>query len=295
MDVLLQERLLMRPTGKLFTGMLQLGRYHYTAARRALPEHRHRNALEICYLVKGRQTYRVGETSYRLRGGDVFITFPGERHSTGGTPEEKGILYWLILSAVPVKAGLLGLPEREGTQLMKQLLGLHKRHFRGSSNNMKVLLDRFTRLYYQPNHPLKRCQLSHHLLGFLLEVLSSANGKQSIAQLKDLAPALTHIHRHLDEPISIPELAGLCGLSTARFKVRFREENGVPPGEYIQRARIQAAMQLLSESQLSITQIAFELGFSSSQYFASVFKRFTGSTPREAEKRLRGIGSQSSV
>ena len=89
-------RIVMRPSSSERCGLIQLGRYNYTSAKSGLREHKHRHAIEICFLVKGRQTYRVGGNFYSLSGGDVFVTFPNEGHSTGGMPEEKGILYWMV-------------------------------------------------------------------------------------------------------------------------------------------------------------------------------------------------------
>lgn len=274
----------MRPGGRLFSGIDQLGRYRYTAARRPLPEHSHGERLEICYLLKGYQTYRVGDVVYRLRGGDVFLTFPGESHSTGGRPEEKGVLYWLIVSASLGPDGLLGLPERESAALLRQLLQGNKRHFKMGNNRAKAELDEFTRAYYGAKDPLRQCAMAHHLIRFLLEVASLSRGGSLRQPTKTLTPALEHIQQHLGEPLTVPDLATLCNLSTPRFKVRFREAHGIPPGEYIQRARVAAARQRLSEGRHSITDIAYELGFSSSQYFATVFKRITGLTPRQAQR-----------
>ncbi|TVR53143.1 MAG: cupin domain-containing protein [Puniceicoccaceae bacterium] len=81
------SRLEMDLAARGLPGAVCLGRYHYRAAQPGLPEHSHAGMLEICYLVKGRQTYEVGGRAWRLRGGDVFVTQPGERHGTGLHPE----------------------------------------------------------------------------------------------------------------------------------------------------------------------------------------------------------------
>ena len=94
----MRERLVLdlRPLG--IPAVPQLGRYSYREAHRGLDLHVHRDALEICYLARGRQLYRVGRRDFVLTGGDVFVTFPGEVHSTGEAPEEKGTLYWVQLT-----------------------------------------------------------------------------------------------------------------------------------------------------------------------------------------------------
>ncbi len=62
----------------------------------------------------------------------------------------------------------------------------------------------------------------------------------------------------------------------------------MPPGEFILRCKVEHARRLLAEEASPITEIAFRLGFSSSQYFATVFKRYTNMTPREARREAKG-------
>lgn len=276
----------MRPAAESLRNLLQLGRYNHSYAKSDLKEHQHRRAIEICYLAKGCQTYRVGGEFFSLRGGDVFVTFPDETHSTGGLPEEKGVLYWMILALPRKGESLLGLAEQEGRALLRSLLNLKLRHFRGSSA-MKEHLDAFTRAYFEKGDPLRSCVMANHAVAFLLEVAACARRPWEPRARGSLAPLLSHIHSHLGESLGIPDLAKMAGLSEARFKVRFKEETGVPPAEYVQRARIVEAGRRLSLGREPVTRIAFDLGFSSSQYFATVFKRYTRISPHEWSKKIR--------
>ena len=268
----------MRPSSRMLQGLIQLGRYNHTKAEPPLREHRHHRAVEICFLIKGRQTYRVGEEIFRLRGGDVFVTFPDEVHSSGGMPEEKGVLYWMGLTMPAKGHSLLGLPENEGRALARSLLSLHRRHFRGS-RRMPKHLDALTRLFHQPGRSLRSCEISNRAVAFLLEVIACERLSAAAQPVRRLDPALDYISKNLGETLAVGDLAKLTGLSEARFKVRFKQEVGVPPAEYVQRTRIEEAERRLAAGSDSITRIAFDLGFSSSQYFATVFRRFTGKSP----------------
>jgi AraC-like DNA-binding protein len=277
-DLMKHRRLTMKPARHGVTDVTLLGRYNYTSAQPALVDHIHLKAIEICFLVKGCQTYRVGGQNYRLTGGDVFITFPNERHSTGGSPEEKGVLYWMVLR-VPADGGdFLGLRRSQGETMLKALFAIENRHFRGSWK-MKEHLDALTLLYHQRQDPLRAIGMVNKAIAFLLEVLACSQGRVKPSTLHPLAPVLRHIEQHLDEPLSIPELAAKAGLSEARFKVRFKQETGIPPGEYVLRARVDEARRRLERGHSTVTQVAFDLGFSTSQYFATVFRRFTGEKP----------------
>lgn len=259
-----------------------LGRYNYTHAEPPISEHTHGNILEVCYLVKGRQTYRVADRNYHLRGGDVFIAFPHERHGSAGNPEEKGVLYWIMLR----KSGrrLFGLSEAQSAQLWKSLCHLPRRHFRGSTK-MKAHLDTLTALYHENSAPLRPAYFSVEALGFFLEVLRCAEVKRTTeSSARRMSKICRYIQDHLEEPLSVPDLAAQAGLSTPRFKALFKEETGVPPGEYVLRAKVAEAQRWLAVGRYSITDVAYALEFSSSQYFATVFKRYTGKNPSALRK-----------
>ena len=68
--------------------------------------------------------------------------------------------------------------------------------------------------------------------------------------------------------------------STSRFKVRFKEQVGLPPAEYAIRRKVERAREWLKQGK-SVTDVAFDLGFSTSQYFAITFKRITNQRPRD--------------
>ena len=135
--------------------------------------------------------------------------------------------------------------------------------------------------------------MANRIGAFLLEVVASAQSARSATPPRPLQPILAFIEQHLDEAPAVSRLAAQAGLSVPRFKARFRQEFGVPPAEYVLRARIEEARRRLTDGNASITQIAFDLGFSSSQYFATVFKRFAGHPPGVLRNRARGEFSRS--
>ncbi len=278
-----RPRVIMDLASRGIAGAVSLGRYNYTEARPALEDHVHRGAIEICFLVKGYQTYTVGGRSYRLTGGDVFLAFPGEHHSTGGLPEEKGILYWMVLRTARGRERFLGLPETQARDLRDALLGLPVRHFRGSWT-MKEHLDRISDLFHRKPDPLTAFAIANRTGAFLLEVIGCGRAPSRRKQARSLKPVTAYIRAHLDEPLSVERLADVAGLSVSRFKGRFKEEVGVPPAEYVMRQRVLEAEHRLKRGKESVTRIAHDLVFSTSQYFATVFKRFSGRSPSEFGK-----------
>lgn len=258
-----------------------LGRYNYTRAMPGLANHRHPGAIEICYLVRGRQTYQVAGQRFSLRGGDVFLTFPGEEHSTGGEPEEKGLLYWVTLRDPSQTGGsLLGLPVPESRTLWNALRRLPCRHFPGTPE-MKDHLDEVSSLAHHSPSPLARIAATNRLTALLLALLSAHSAATLPERGSRFASVFAWIESRLDSPreLAVKHLSRVAGLSPSRFQALFKKEIGIPPAEFALRARITEATRRLALPGADVTSVAFALGFSSSQYFASAFRRFTNMSP----------------
>jgi len=256
-----------------------LGRYRYSHAHRGLEAHTHAATMEICYLASGTQLYRVGRRDYVLRGGDLFITFPDEQHSTGEAPEEKGLLYWILIALPAPPSTFLNCPPADAPLLTSQLLAIRHRHFAGEPR-LQTLLDEIIHTATARRDPLRKIAVCSKLTDFLLNVIQCSRRNPKRALSPSVNSLLRTIEARIEEPLTISQLAGLMGLSPSRFKARFKQEIGIPPAEYVQRCKIAAAKSLLAGRNHTITDIAYRLGFSSSQYLATVFKRYTGRTPR---------------
>lgn len=90
-----------------------------------------------------------------------------------------------------------------------------------------------------------------------------------------------HISSHLNEPVSLSDLARVCGLSAGYLSVLFREETGISAKQYILREKLSAAQDLLAHTDLTVQQIAETFFFASSSHFSSAFKRQYGITPTQ--------------
>lgn len=257
----------------------RVGRYRYIRAQEGLKPHQHRNSLEICYLAKGKQIYEVEGVEYSLSGGDVFITFPNEIHSTGEFPEEKGMLYWLILEISDDQADFLNQSGEPAENLKKTLTSIPSRHFRGTKV-LQYYFDEIISYCLDEDRPLRQIAVENLVMAFLLEVISCSRKQQKSTPI---SPAIQRVKEYvgdnLDQDISVEDMAEVSGLSTYWFKEKFKKETGLSPADYVSRRKVEEAKTYLTTSDESITDIAFMLGFSSSQYFATVFKKYTGITP----------------
>ena len=264
-----------------FSDVLALGRYSYAHAHEPLKGHTHGDMFEVCYLDEGTQRYEVEGREYIRKGGDRFVTVPNEVHGSGSFLQSRGRLYWMLISVPSKRERFLNLSPGESQDLVNRLLGIPNRHFKGGAN-LKQLLENIFRVHERDESALKSADVRNWMLRFLLDVLEKAEHHGRTAISPCIADVQIYIEEHLfDETPQLTELAQIAGLSLSRFKVRFKEETGISPGNYMNSVKIERAKELLPKSDLSVTDIAYELGFASSQYFSTVFKRLTIMKPGE--------------
>ena len=96
-----------------------------------------------------------------------------------------------------------------------------------------------------------------------------------------------YIDNHLDVVIHSSELANLFDLSEVHFRRKFQAASGISPIKYVNSKKLQEARRLLTESQLSISEIAVKLAFSSSQHFSHNFSKAFSLSPREYRKEVK--------
>lgn len=277
----------LRPVGIAHIPML--GVYNYSFARPDLPVHRHAGGMEICYLYRGNQIFEVGGRNYHLHGGEVFVTFPDEPHSTGGAPSEPGILYWINVRIPRRGQSLLGLPGRESDSVIQGLLHLPERHFQ-ATRATKTCFNELLKLYDSPHLPYRRSRLRLAVIRLLLEILDGAQRHASAGGSPRMRDLVRFLREHPEEEFSLQDLARRVHVSLSHFKRVFKAETGLSPRQFLLQGKIDEAKRRLVQPGASVTRIALELGFVSSQYFATVFRRMTGTTPtayrREGEPRL---------
>lgn len=265
----------------------------HNANERTLGEHTHTKHYEICLIVRGRVDWWVGRDVFEVQPGDLFITRPGEPHGGIDSLLHLCELYWLLV-ALPTSpraaAGdvLPGIEPREARRIARDFARLAPRQFPAGP----AIHELFFNLIVEHRNPgphsgtLVRAML-HQLL---VEVLrANAHAGAADAQQAGAAPkvraAQQWMLQRLGEDYAVEEAATAVGLSTTQFHALFRRETGFTPGDWRNRERIRQARQLLRHTDLSVTRVAMRCGFTSSQYFATCFKKITGLTPSQYRPR----------
>lgn len=98
-----------------------------------------------------------------------------------------------------------------------------------------------------------------------------------------------YIDSHIDQPISLPVMAGIAGISRMHFAAQFRAATGLRPHDYLLRQRIAVAKSLLTDPARPIVDIALSVGFQSQSHFTTVFKRHLGVPPNRWRRQQHDI------
>ena len=117
-------------------------------------------------------------------------------------------------------------------------------------------------------------------------------GSQGPALLRRLLRAKDRMDAASHEEWPVPRLAQVSGVSEFHFARSFKEAFGVPPHRYLLTRRIERAKALLRDTDLAITEIAFQTGWNSLGTFGRVFRDITGESPRELRAREKAATHQ---
>lgn len=107
------------------------------------------------------------------------------------------------------------------------------------------------------------------------------------ASLRKMVQARDLIREYFAEPIALADCAAEAGLSPWHLLRAFRDTFGETPKEYVTRLRIERAQQLLTVTERSVTEVCFDVGFSSLGTFSVLFKRHVGISPITFRRQVR--------
>jgi len=141
----------------------------------------------------------------------------------------------------------------------------------------------------EPAERLLSSSLAHGLVSHAL--LSQVGRREGLRLTGGLAPLQRRrvrefIDAHLDQPLSLGQLASLCALSEYHFARMFQLSFGLPPHRYLLAQRLRRAQQLLSGSALALGEIALTCGFASASHFSNRFRQAFSATPGQYRAAL---------
>lgn len=229
--------------------------------------------------------------SYHVKGNQCMITYPLELHSSGNEPQPPCEFYAFQID-LSKPYDLLGLNHDTSTELYHQLMSLSSRQIELGSPQLRELVQIFN--LFAEQTPLSTMRATQYLAGFLLGMseLTPIFGNEAQQIEGPIRHSLDYLSNHITENIRLDSMAAAAGYSLSRFKTKFKETVGITPAEYVTMQKIELAKRRLIESNESITELAYNLGYSSSNYFCSVFKKMMNCSPQNYRLRYRAKTSK---
>ena len=252
------------------------------------PKHSHAFD-ELVIILKGTAMHVVDEHHFPVKSGDVFVITPNHAHQYR---ERHGLVLANILfdaeallmhrwdiRALPGFHALFSLePAFRAQHNFAGRLQLSERQL----GRVNAMIGELTQEMTQrsPGYRVMARALFMQLAVQLSRAYSAAPTEESIDLLR-IGDAIAHIETHYRQKITLAELAHTSHLSQRHFTRIFQECLGRAPIDYLMQVRLQRATELLKHSDRTITDVAYECGFSDSNYFTRCFRKAMGQPPSQ--------------
>lgn len=127
----------------------------------------------------------------------------------------------------------------------------------------------------------------NHLIGLMYSLERNIIFNKDSERVEMINRARQRIREALESPLSIQQIASEMSVSYSNFRKLFKEYTGISPALYQQDLKLQRAKELLSTTDMSIKEIAYQLNFESPDYFSSKFKTKTGLKPSDFRQQTK--------
>ncbi|HTR40259.1 MAG TPA: AraC family transcriptional regulator [Pseudomonadales bacterium] len=261
-----------------------------------LPKHRN-GGLELHYIARGHLHWEIEGRPFLVPPKSVFFTFPWEKHGSSADFEPGHFFHFVVFrmrqpeELNPAKIRLapgFGLSHAEESEIFFKLLSVRNRCF-VASPDFAWVMARLTKELTEPG-ALARTNIIALSRAVLCELVKNARSTESRNHKNHSSePRVIQFANELRtrcaEPWTLDSMAAACRLKRTQFEILTKELTGDTPSRLLNRFRVRLSQQPLRSGHRTITEIAFNSGFSSSQYFSRIFKNIIGITPSQYRQR----------
>lgn len=232
------------------------------------PLHSH-DFYELELITGGAGRNWINSFCVPIRQGSLYLLSPSDVHRM----EVDETLTLQSIQFLPEVPGSLGLPEIRNA-LFTQL----------DPEDCAIMLNHCDHIHREEARggALSLQSMSASLALMLIHLLRHGTTYAPAASSKRMQEALEYIQRHRsDAGLRLSDVAESCGLSVCHFSTTFHSVVGCSFSEYLTQTRLRHACALLASSTSTVTEIAYESGFSSLSHFFRVFRAHHHCTPLE--------------
>lgn len=251
-----------------------------------------RGGVQIVCVLEGKFEWVVEHQRHVLYPNDVVVLCPWQGFGSPTNTLEIGSLAWLILEPELFefnKELFLGKWSAIGENDQKLMGRLMASHAPMVLNNLKQANDLLLRIEAE----IKQAEFAYQtrvnqlLDELLITIVRQLSQQQN--QRRDFPQAFEQLEQmlrdSLDHPWTVEEMAAVVGLGSTAFTEKVKGYSGFSPLNYLINIRIAEAIRQLRQTSKSLTDIALDTGFYSSQHFSTTFKKLTGYTPGQYRKK----------
>ena len=264
----------------------------------------HRNeGIEIHYLESGTMPYSQGEEEMSLLPNHMTVTRPWEEHKVGAPFVGMGKFYWVIIDLEVrrphqnwVWPDWIMLTQKDLKRLTTILRQDDKWSWKGNKKIASCFqqLGRVVETDESGSNASKVRLIINDLLISILELLDRGEivlNESLTDSSRSVKLFLSELENRLSDAWTIEEMAESAGVGLTRFTHHCKKLTNLTPMKYLAMKRIEMSKLLLLENNdLSMADVAYSCGFSTGQYFSTVFKRHEKMTPLEFKnKRLVSV------
>jgi len=251
--------------------------------------------IELAFLESGSLIFEA-EKVYSLKPGDMAITRPWQPHSLGDPNITPSRLHWIILDVGVRKPHQKWqwprwlILDPEDLKQLTTLLRQNENPVWSAGNEIADCFKKIAQVLKGSQNSLQISRLTILINELFLSLYESLKNRRM-----KLMPELITSHRTvelflqslsedqelLNREWTIASMADYCHLGVTHFTRLCKTLSNMTPMQYLNNQKIEAAAMMIQQKpELSMTEIAFRCGFNSSQYFATIFKHFRGTTPK---------------
>lgn len=260
------------------------GRFHYREGG-GITSHSHDYDFQIQLIYEGSAVETCAEKKFSVKSNDVVFVMQGTHHAF---VVGKGNLRTLELKFTV------------GDKSTREKLSALPTCFQDINHTLQSLFSRII-LETQQKGPSYKALCDALLIESLVlierickfgDVSSpSSNAVKPLDGIKKVSPLISAVNKyvfgHLDKNFSLEELSKGCGYNQDYIYRTIKKEFGLSALQYVNCIRFDQAKELIEYSDLSLSEIAWNLGFESLQYFSRFFKKYANIPPSEYMEKVR--------
>ena len=252
------------------------------------------DSFEILYCVQGGFHLTLGGREYPLQVGDLALVDPMEVHTTQSLSEGDNLYYVLKFAPEVLYSADQQLLEMNPLMTYLRLSNSHQKVFFARELSEGGMEQAIPQIYDEYRHKDYAYALAIRTLisGLFLWILRKWHRDHPAQELDSaaagqLAKALGYMEANYAQEITMSDAADECDMSYTAFSRFFSKYAQKGFAEALTQLRVKKSMLLLASTDLSVTDIAMQTGFSTTSYFIQRFKAQSGVTPRQFREYYR--------